>query len=249
MDDSEYYNLRFEEMARQFGIREEEVRNLLKRGALDAQFREGQYWVHLGPRRGENRVARLWHGTSADRIDSILQCGLNTVSKGHETPSKSTVWLTTSELRARKHAIGRSWDRDQLPFVVGCEVDLAINRLFWKPSPNLYVFCQPLGSEVIKTSEEVDEREWSRRFRLRLRKARRKEIVNVEVTRNSGRLGVLFWINTYLEKYGIPEVTEDNPDARAIVEWVIREYEAGREDPMTAEELEERALALLDESS
>ena len=103
----------------------------------------------------------------------------------------------------------------------------------------MYAFCQPFGPEVIKTSEEVDEREWSRRFRLQLRKARRKEIVNVEVTHNSGRLGVLFWINTYLEKFGIPKVTEDNPDARAIVDWVIHEYEAGREDPITAEELEQ----------
>ena len=242
MDDCEYYNLSLEETAQQFGIRRGEVRHLLRVGGLDAKFREGQYRVHLGPRRGENRVARLWHGTSGDRIDSILKNGLDTVSRGGRE-----VWLTTNEHGARKHAIGRSWNRGQVPFVVGCEVDLSIHQLFWKPSLHVYAFCQPFGPEIIKTSEEVDEREWNRRFRLQLRKARRKEIVNVEVTHNSGRLGVLFWINTYLDKFGIPNVTEDNPDARAIVEWVIHEYEAGREYPIKAEELEQRALPLLDD--
>ena len=219
---------------------EKEARALLERGALDAQLRDGQYWVHLGPRRGESRIARLWHGTSADRVDSILECGLDAVSRGRE------LWLTSSEKRARKHAIGRSWNRNQVPFVVGCDVDLMDNHLFWKPSHNLYVFCQALGPEMISVHEEVDEREWSRRFRLQLRKARRKDVVNVEVTRNSGKLGVLFWINAYLEKCGISQVTEDDPDAQAIIDWVDREYAIGRQDPIRQEELEERALVLMD---
>ncbi len=240
MEDRAYYSISVEETAREFCVGEEEVRQLIRRGGLDAQVREGQYWIHLGPWKREDRLAQLWHGTSGDCIEPIIHHGLQTVSRGGRE-----AWLTSSERWARKHAIGRSRVRNQVPYVVACEVDLLSHWLFWKPSPQVYAFRQPLGPEVIKSWEEVDEREWSRRFRLQLRKAARKETVDVEVTRNSGRLGVLFWINSYLEKLGLPEVTEHNASAGAIIEWVMREYEKGREEPIAAEELEEHMLPLL----
>ena len=81
-----------------------------------------------------------------------------------------------------------------------------------------------------------------------MRKARRTDTVDVVLTRNSGRLGVLFWINAYLDRAGVPSVTEDHPEARALIDWVIAEYETGVVDPIPVEELEQRALVLLDES-
>ena len=43
-------------------------------------------------------------------------------------------------------------------------------------------------------------------------------------------------------------MTEDHPEARALIDWVIAEYETGVVDPIPVEELEQRALVLLDES-
>ena len=108
-DERDYYSVSLQETAQVFGIGVDEARYLLRRGALEARFREGKWWVHLGPRRGENRHVRLFHGTSGDRIDWIREHGLDTVTKGRE------LWLTASELRARKHAIGRSSVRKAVP--------------------------------------------------------------------------------------------------------------------------------------
>ena len=230
-------------MAQQFGVREEDVRALVQRGSLHAQYRGGQWWVHLGPWRGEKMPVRLWHGTSKDRIDWIVKHGLSTETRGKQ------LWLTTREVAARLHAIGRAQQRFSIPILVGCEVDLEKYPIFWKRTLQIYVFHQPLGAEVIRSIHEVDEREQSRRFRMEIRKRAHGSVVNVAVTKNAGALGVLLWINSYLERHGVEPVTAENPDARDAIEWVEREFRAGRDDPIADDELEARATLLLESIS
>ncbi len=240
LDDHNYYNLTPREVAQQFGVREEDVRGLVQRGSLQAQYRDGQWWVHLGPWRGERTPVRLWHGTSKDRIDWIMQHGLSTETRGKQ------LWMTTREVAARLHAIGRAQRRSSFPMLVGCEVDLEKYPIFWKRSLQVYVFHQPLGAEVIKSVQEVDEREQSRRFRMEVRKRAHGNVADVAVTKNAGALGVLLWINSYLERHGMEPVTAENPVARDVMEWVDREYRAGRDDPITDDELETQAALLLE---
>ncbi len=243
LDDHNYYNLTLREVAQQFSVREEDVRALIQRGTLHAQYLDGQWWVHLGSWRGEKTSVRLWHGTSKDRVDWIAKHGLSTETRGKQ------LWLTTRELAARLHAIGRAQQRCSVPFLIGCEVDLEKYPIFWKRTQQVYVFHQPLGAEVIKSVQEVDEREQSRRFRMEMRKRAHSSVVNVAVTKNAGALGVLLWINTYLERHGVEPVTAENPVARDVIEWVKREYRAGRDDPITDDELEARAARLLEWNS
>ena len=239
MEDPGYYNVPLAEAARQFDVAETDVRSWLQRGALDGQLRDGQWWVHLGPRRDEETVVRLWHGTSTDRVATLLERGFWTVTVGKQ------VWLTTNELRARLHAIGRAQRRDRVPVLVRCEVDLKRYPIFWKRSSQVYVFHQPLGPEVIKSIEEVDEREQSRRFRMALRKKARRRGGNVGITKNSGPLGIVFWINTYLDQHGVARVTLENATVGEVIAWVQHEYDGGRDSAITEEELEARARQLL----
>jgi len=168
MSDLGYCNVSLAEAARRFGVAETDVRAWLSRGALDGQLRDGQWWVHLGARRGEEPLVRLWHGTSKDRVGALLERGFQTLTEGKQ------IWLTLSELRARIHAIGRAQRRYSAPVLVRCEVDLERYPIFWRRSSQAYVFHQALGPEVIKSIEEVDEREQSRRFRMTLRKRARR---------------------------------------------------------------------------
>lgn len=239
MEDPGYYNVALAEAARQFDVPETNVRSWLQRGALDGQVRDGQWWVHLGPGRGEEPIVRLWHGTSKDRVATLLERGFWTVTVGKQ------VWLTTNELRARLHAIGRAQRRHRAPVVVRCEVDLERYPIFWKPSSQVYVFHQPLGPEVITSIDEVDEREQSRRFRMVLRKEARRRGVTVGITKNSGVSGILFWINTYLDQHGVSRVTAENATVREVIAWVQHEYAGGRDSAITGEELEARAQPLL----
>ncbi len=237
--ESDYYNVSLSEAARQFDVTEADVHSWVQRGALDGQFRDGQWWVHLGPRRGENTIVRLWLGTSKDRVEALVERGFWMVTRGKQ------VWFTASELRARLHAIGRARRRRSLPVLMSCEVDLERYRIFWRPSSLVYVFHQPLGPEVITSVQEVDEREQSRRYRMEVRRRVRRNSVNIEVTRNSGALGILLWINAYLDKHGLESVTVKNPIVQEIIEWVKQEYADGRDSAIAEEELEARAKRLL----
>lgn len=239
MNEGTYYNTNLLQAARQFAVRQDDVQFLIRRGALDAVFRDGHWWIHLGPRRGEVTLVYLWHGTSRDRVGAIVERGLRTETRGNQ------IWLTTNELRARVHAISRAQRRRGLPVLVGCEVDLGRYPIFWRPSRQVYVFHQPLGPEVVKSVQEVDEREQSRRFRMEMKRRARKKSTNVGVTKNSGPLGILFWVNTYLQMQGLEPVTMEHRIARGVIEWVEQEYRHGRDDPIIDDELAERTARLL----
>ena len=90
MEDPGYYNVPLAEAAHQFDVAETDVRSWLQRGALDGQLRDGQWWVHLGPRRDEETVVRLWHGTSTDRVATLLERAFWTVTVGKQFGSQPT---------------------------------------------------------------------------------------------------------------------------------------------------------------
>lgn len=229
------YNVSLSQAARQFDVTEADVHSWVQRGALGGQFRDGQWWVHLGPRRGEKAIVCLWHGTSKDRVEALVDRGFWMVTGGKQ------VWLTTSELRARIHAIGRARRRRGLPVVMSCEVDLERYPIFWRRSSHVYVFHQPLGPEVITSVQEVDERGQSRRYRMEIRRRARRNSVNIDETRNSGALGILLWINTYLDTHVLEPVTVENPIVQDIIEWVDQEYGDGRDSAIAEEELEAKS--------
>lgn len=233
------HNVTFREAARQFEVAEREIQDLLQRGALEGFFRNGQWWVRLGPREGEDPLARLWHGTTNDRAVVIFEQGF-----WPETARKQ-VWFTTSEMSARLHGIGRAQQRRGRPVLLGCTVDLRKYPLFWRRSAQIYVFHQPLGAEVITSVQELDEREQSRHYRMERRKQPRSDLVPVGITKASGTLGILLWINTFLEVWGGSPVTEEHPVVREVVAWVAQEYRDGRDNPITDEELAMRVASLL----
>lgn len=152
------------EAAEEFGVSEQTIYGWLKRRALGGQFRERAWWVHLGPQPGEGEIVRLWHGTTADRIEALRAHGLQTATDGRQ------LWLTTNECRARRHAISRARRRETTPVLVECTVDLRRYAIFWRRSSHILVFHEPLGPEVIVSIQEVDERERERKLRMKLRK-------------------------------------------------------------------------------
>lgn len=238
--DLDYYNVSLPQAARQCDVTEADVHSWVQRGALDGQFCDGQWWVHLGPRRGEETLARLWHGTTRDRVDTLVERGFWTVT------NRKQIWLTRNELSARTHAIWRARQRRNPPVLVSCEVDLERHPIFCRRSSQIYVFHQPLGPEVIKSVQEVDEREHSRRFRLEIRKRARKESINIGITKNSGPLGILLWVNAYMDRHSLEPVTMENAVVRQVTEWVEREYADGRDSPIADAELAVRARSLLE---
>ena len=107
-----YFNHSIAETAELFCVSEQAVLRLIQQRSLRGQFRHGRWWVHLGPGQGQDRVVRLWHGTSRDRVFSIMAHGFELATGGKQS------WLTTGELYARKAAIGSAQKRGSSPVIV-----------------------------------------------------------------------------------------------------------------------------------
>ena len=61
--------------------------------------------------------------------------------------------------------------------------------------------------------------------------------VNIMITKNAGKLGVLCWINCYLELNGKETVSKDHPAVETIFNWIELQYAAGRDEPISDEEM------------
>lgn len=63
------------------------------------------------------------------------------------------------------------------------------------------------------------------------------KLVDVVITKTSGRLGVHWWLEQYLELVGEAPVGENHPAVDAIFAWVEAQYAAGREDAISDGEM------------
>ena len=82
------YHLTVEQVAKRMDASPKKVRRLIQRGGLDAKQVDGR-WMIRTKRTGEHdqaetSVITLWHGTTDDRAEIILNNGFKLKSKGRE---------------------------------------------------------------------------------------------------------------------------------------------------------------------
>jgi len=68
-------------------------------------------------------------------------------------------------------------------------------------------------------------------------KKNRDKSIDITVTQTSGKLGVLMWLNAYLELEGKEPVSENHSAVEAIHQWVETQYSTGREEPISNAEI------------
>ena len=119
--------------------------------------------------------------------------------------------------------------------VLHCEIDLTEYPEFEKPRGDHYAFSHNhIGKDVIRnvagrtvvavngeSSEKEDE----------------SESIDVAVTKTAGKLGVLWWMNRYLELNGREAISEKHPAVEAVFEWVQAQYAASRDEPISESEM------------
>ena len=74
-------------------------------------------------------------------------------------------------------------------------------------------------------------------------------LVDVVITKTSGKLGVCLWMNSYLDVIGQARVNEDDSAVEAVHRWVEAQYAEGREDAISDEEMLTQATAQLQAQS
>ena len=224
-----YHDTDFEWMAAQF--KKQSARNPnLTLEAFAMQHGVRPEWIRRFIDTAQNSVL-VWHGTSSDRAESIMQEGFNP-PRGNG----KSVWLTRDVREARGYAARRSRARNASPVVFCCEIDLSKYPKYRKPNPNHYVFkAAYLDPEVIHSVSGSNKKEKSRKSLTE--KKNRDKSIDITVTQPSGKLGVLMWLNAYLELEGKEPVSEDHSAVEAIYQWVETEYSTGREEPISNEEI------------
>ena len=65
----------------------------------------------------------------------------------------------------------------------------------------------------------------------------KEELVDVIITRTSGKYGVLLWVNAYLEGEGQTTIDENHPAIEKIYQWIGAQYAGDREDAISEEEM------------
>jgi len=173
-------------------------------------------------------IINLWHGTTEDRAKVIMEEGFR----------RGKIWFTNNPTFARRHAVGRARQRKKRPVVISCEIDLEKYPSFGRPSKDIYVFysfanSKVIGKEVIREVSVLKDKS----SKHPEEENDKQKSVDIIVTKTAGKLGVLCWINRYLELKGETALSEDHPSVEAIFKWVEAEYAQGRDEPISNGEM------------
>jgi len=213
--------------AKHFGVSVKAIHRWINIGALKAEIMRGDWLVYLNHHELELRIVKLLHGTTNGRAKVIMEEGFKA-----QNAYRIGIWFTSSYKLASHIAISRAKQRNEIPVVIYCEINLEQYPVLSRPTPHIYAFPSPVGKEVICNVSIVETKSFKRP-----KEKKCKQPIDIVVTKNAGKLGVLCWINRYLEIEGKVLVNEDHPAVEAVFNWVEAQYAAGREYPISDEEM------------
>ena len=175
----------------------------------------------------ERSAVTVWHGTTRDRANSIL-------SEGFRAKSGKRIWFTRNPHEARSIARRRSQQRSEEPVVFRCEISITQYSEYDRKNPNHYAFKHPhIARKVIRT---VNGFRGDRVKKLK-QKERKRQLVGVTITEISGKMGIAYWINSFLKLEGDSAVNDEHPAVTTIHEWIKAQYADGRDAPISDEEM------------
>jgi len=178
---------------------------------------------------GKNTVT-VWHGTTEDRAKAIVE-------EGFKGSGRKRLWFTLKPAEARSIAQWRANQRGGEPVVFRCEINLDKYSEFDRRNPNHYAFRHShIAKEVIRSMSGVKQ-DKVKRAKEKKEKKSKQESVDVVITKSSGKLGVLYWVNSYLKLKDKEPVSENHPAVEATHKWVEAQYVQGRDEPIADEEM------------
>ena len=185
-------------------------------------------FINTGWNTAFKNIITVWHGTTVDRAKVIME-------EGFKARATKKIWFTQRLNEARGIAGRRSQSRSEPPAVFRCQVNIGKYTEFDKPRPHHYAFRHShIDRAVISSVSGLEAEKGGKSTR---EKESREELVDIIITRTSGKYGVLLWVNAYLEKAGKPPLSEDDLAITDIHQWVEAQYAEGREDAISEEEM------------
>ena len=175
-------------------------------------------------------VITVWHGTTIDRAKAIMEEGFKARGRAGKK-----IWFTQKSSEAHRRAAHLAQSRGKAPVVFRCQINIGKYTEFDNPRPHHYAFkhsyidkaviSSASGMEVDKGDEQLQAKE------------DKKELVDIILTRTSGKYGVLLGVNAYLEGEGQTPVDENHPAIEEIHRWAEAQYAGNREEAISEEEM------------
>ena len=187
-------------------------------------------FINVDPHTGLKNVITVWHGTTIDRAKAIMEEGFKARGRAGKK-----IWFTQKSSEARRRAGHLAQSRGKAPVVFHCQINIDKYTEFDNPHPHHYAFKHSHIDKAIISS--VSGLEVDREGKPPQEKGDKEELVDIIITRNSGKYGVLLWVNTYLEQTGQTPVDEDHPAIEAIHRWVEAQYAEDREEAISEGEM------------
>ena len=187
-------------------------------------------FINVDRHTGLKNVITVWHGTTIDRAKAIMAEGFKARARAGKK-----IWFTQKSREARKRAAQLAQSRGRAPVVFRCQINIGKYTEFDNPRPHHYAFKHSYIDKAVISN--VDGMEENKAGKLPQEKEDKEELVDIILTRTSGKYGVLLWVNAYLEKVGQTPMDEDHPAIEEIYRWVEAQYAGVREDAISDEEM------------
>lgn len=207
-------NLTLEEFAIRHGVEPKPIRSFINVG-WNTEFKN---------------VITVWHGTTIDRAKAIIAEGFKARGRAGKK-----IWFTKKSSEAHRRAAYLARSRGKAPVVFQCRINISKYSEFDKPRPHHYAFKHSYIDKAVIFS--VDGMEIDKDRKHPQEKRDKTELVDVIITRTSGKYGVLLWINAYLKGLGQTLVNEDHPAIEKIHRWVEAQYAGDREEEISEAEM------------
>jgi hypothetical protein len=186
----------------------------------------------------------IWHGTSLSRANSILELGFRNNRGGVFFSSNIMMAAYAAGARAQREG------RDQAIFVASCDFNsFDYGKEFWAENhitETHYVFRASIANKIVKYLLTCDG---LYSIGKTVNKARmfRDDLTDIAITQSSGKVGIAYWLNGFLDLDGSERISEDHAVVDQIRVWIDEQYANGRIQPITDEEILSLVRELLPE--
>jgi hypothetical protein len=184
--------------------------------------------------------ALLWHGTSSRRAESIMESGFR-------SKTRRGVFFSSNIMRSVNFAERRGSDEHSEPAIFAAIHDLGTLRHGKEFRHQFdYVFKPGVATRIVKYLLTCHGLYSIGKIVTEANKFR-DDLTDIAITQSSGKPGIAYWLNSFLDLDDPDCIAPDHPSVGRIKAWIDEQYESGRMGPIMDEEILNLAREFLPE--
>ena len=177
------------------------------------------------PRIPEGNIL-LWHGTSLKRANSIMESGFS-----------GKVFFSSNIMTSLGFAERRGLDGRSEPAIFAAIYDLSTLKEGKEfHHRHHYIFKPGIASRIVKYLLTLHGLYSIGKIATEANKYS-DDLTDIAITQSSGNTGIAYWLNSFLDLDDSNCIPEIHSAVIQIKDWIDGQYESGRMNPITDEEI------------